>query len=88
MPRYKYGCTACGFTKIYFHGVNDVVEECEKCAQKTMKKILSNTFSIKRGKKTSTKSQVGEVTKQHIEDNRKILEDQIKEIKEQTYESN
>jgi putative FmdB family regulatory protein len=86
MPRYKYGCTACGFAKIYFHGINDVVEVCEKCTQKTMKKILNNTFSIKRNNKASTKTQVGEVTKQHIEDNRKILEDQKKEVKGQTYE--
>ena len=59
---------------------------CEKCTQKTMEKKLNNIFSIKNKKKTSKDSQIGEITKQHIEDNRKILQDQKKEAKKKTYE--
>ena len=85
MPRYKYVCSACEFTKNYFHGINDVVEICEKCEQPTMKKDYSSSFTLN-VKKTNKKTKVGELTKKYIEDNKEILEQQKKEAERELYE--
>jgi predicted nucleic acid-binding Zn ribbon protein len=85
MPRYKYVCSNCTFTKSYFHGINEVVEVCEKCEQPTMKKDYSSPF-ILNVKKSRKKSKVGELTKQAIEENKEILEQQKKEAKKEMHE--
>ena len=85
MPRYQYKCSECEFLKTYFHGLNDVVEICEKCNKKTMEKVLTNSFfTIK--KKSASPEKIGELTKKYIEENREILENEKKEAKEITYE--
>ena len=49
-----------------------------------MKKLLTN-FILK--KKTTKSSNIGEITKEFIEKNREVLENQKKEVKQETYES-
>tara|TARA_B100001250_G_scaffold400047_1_gene410139 strand:- start:544 stop:807 length:264 start_codon:yes stop_codon:yes gene_type:complete len=87
MPRYQYECSNCQFTKTYFHGFDETIEVCEECQKKTMKKVFTNKFfTFSKGNKKTDK--VGNLTKKYIEENRKILEDEKKEAKEETYEPN
>jgi putative FmdB family regulatory protein len=88
MPRYKYQCSECAHTMIVFHGINDLLPDhtCIVCeSQDTLKKILTRP-TIVQNTITTTEQEVGEVTKEHIEANREILEQQKKEAKEETYE--
>ena len=85
MPRYKYHCVECDYTKTYFHDINDVIEVCENCDKETMKKVIGK-FNLK-NKKNSSPERVGSLTKKYIEENRAILEEQKKEAKEEKYES-
>ena len=62
MPRYKYECLNCGLMKTYFHSMKDTIELCEKCGEKTMQKLLTNTF-IASKRKTKKPSKVGDLTK-------------------------
>ena len=84
MPRYKFQCTACAHTEVVFLGLNDVYEDCNVCNSKnTMQKQFDKFFS----KSAQIKQQaVGNITKQYIEDNKKILEQQKKEARSEEYE--
>jgi len=65
--------------------MSETIEMCELCDQKTMQKIFKNSFMLNK-KQTSSSSKVGEITKQHIEENKKLLKEQQKEARETTYE--
>jgi len=89
MPRYNYECTSCGHWAIYMHSPDKRIEICEKCEKKTMIKLLSKPFiRTKKGSNSSqnVQRQIGELTKEYIEENKKILETEKKEAKKETYE--
>ena len=50
MPRYAYVCSECGFTKVFFHGINESVEICENCDQSTMEKDYYVSFVVNTAK--------------------------------------
>ncbi len=85
MPRYRYVCSDCDFTKVFFHGINESIEICENCNKSTMIKDYSASFTVNSEKEKST-AEVGEITKEYIEENKKILKQQKKEAKSETYE--
>lgn len=86
MPRYSYECAECKDIIAVFHGINEVIVDCKKCnGTQTMQKLLSTPIIAKKQKSDNNK--VGELTKEYIEENRKILELQKKELKEKDYES-
>ena len=88
MPRYRYECKNCGDLVIVFHGIEETFSDCEKCDQKaTMQKLLSTPLTIKKEPTNTSPGKVGELTKEYIEENRKVLEQQKKEAKKKTYES-
>ncbi len=81
MPRYKYQCSACEEVKTYFHAMEEVMQNCEICGGvETLEKLLTTPFIKKQHLFDSTEQKVGELTKQYIEENRKILDEQKKEI--------
>jgi|TARA_Y100000310_G_scaffold10452_1_gene11145 putative FmdB family regulatory protein len=93
MPRYPYECKNCGEWLIVFHGFEETFSDCEKCGHKdTMKKLLSTPLAINKksidisDKKLFCKK-VGELTREYIEENRKVLKEQKKEAKKKSYES-
>ncbi len=58
--------------------------ECKHCGkQGTLVRLLNKPYIAK---KKESSSNTGDVTKKFIEENRKILEQQKKEIKEKTYD--
>jgi putative FmdB family regulatory protein len=86
MPRYKYMCTECTLVYTVFHDINETIVDCQECAaSQSMRKLLSTPSIVKKQDKNKTK--VGDLTKEYIEENRKILELQKKELKEKDYES-
>jgi|1_EtaG_2_1085319.scaffolds.fasta_scaffold00092_16 putative FmdB family regulatory protein len=75
MPRYSYQCTECTEIIIVFHRINETYVDCEICRSKQcMEKILSTPTIKKQNRKDNKK--VGELTKEYIEMNRKILEEE------------
>ena len=79
MPIYEYACGNCNLRKSFQHSYDEKIESCPACgAIEEFKKVLS-TFKTKTQSKSSSK--VGDLTKEYIEENRKILEDQKKELR-------
>ena len=71
MPRYRYQCSACKAEATIFHLINETIDECSACRQQgTMVKQLT-TPQYK--DKTNKSQQIGEVTKEFIEKNKEIL---------------
>ena len=86
MPRYRYMCNECTLTFTLVHGINEVLVDCPKCdATQSMEKLLSTPIIIKSDIQIS-QAKVGELTKEYIEENRRILQEQIKEAKSEDYE--
>ena len=86
MPRYRYECAHCGIEKIVFHGIEEVYSDCDTCETKeSMRKLLSRPFAPKKAP-SARQAKVGDLTKEYIEENRKVLEQQKKEAKKKTYE--
>jgi putative FmdB family regulatory protein len=85
MPRYKYMCTECTLIYTVFHNINEVFVDCQECgALQSMQKLLSTPNIIK--KQEQEKIKIGDLTKEYIEENRKILEKQKKEARNKEHE--
>ena len=85
MPRYRYHCKHCLEETLVFHGINDIITDCPKCENNnTMEKLLSMPIVLKNDKKD--KKKIGQTTKEYIEANREILENQKREAKKESYE--
>ncbi len=89
MPRYRYLCENCDQTTDAFHAYKETLTDCEKCESKeSLKKILSTPYyGIKKASPQFDKK-VGDITKEYIEENRKILEKQKEENKNKNHEQN
>ena len=87
MPRYNYYCSLCDKTSVYRLGINDLPDECILChSTGSLSKTFDNSTFVSNSNATQAESKVGDLTKKYIEDNRKILEEQIKEAKKEEYE--
>ena len=87
MPRYRYDCSNCNDLIIVFHSFEETFSECEKCEQKgTMQKLLSTPLTIKKSIQLKPNKKIGEITKEYIEENRKVLKQQKEEAKKKSYD--
>tara|TARA_Y100000592_G_C5482395_1_gene326493 strand:- start:28598 stop:28852 length:255 start_codon:yes stop_codon:yes gene_type:complete len=80
MPIYDYVCDSCGLSKSFHHSFDEKIEVCPSCgAVEEFRKVLSgfNTSS----KPSLKTNKVGNLTKEYIEENRKVLEDQKKQLR-------
>ena len=84
MPRYSYECEDCQEVFILHHLINDIIDECPRCCGVNIEKLLSSPIMIKKDKSSDT--HVGQLTKEYIIANKEILDNQIKEAKEEEYE--
>lgn len=85
MPRYRYYCRNCDEHFTVFHSMSDKQEVCVQCSGNSIyKAITTPSFNITT--KTNTKEKIGELTKRHIEESRKELQEQIKKAREEEYE--
>jgi|TARA_A100001011_G_C13898507_1_gene670038 putative FmdB family regulatory protein len=83
MPKYYYHCNNCHGDFFVYHLMSEVQEECILCSLTDVSKLLTKPlfFDIK-----NQKSKTGEITKQYIEDNKKILDDMKKQAKTDDYD--
>jgi putative FmdB family regulatory protein len=84
MPKYRYYCNDCEEEFFAYHSMSDTLEECKECSKNDIKKLITspsyNTVTVNK------EAKVGELTVQHIEDNRKILEEEKRKAREEIYE--
>ena len=87
MPRYRYKCNECDEIVMVFHSINETHTDCVSCDTKnSMKKMLTTPLkSVKIHKDCKNKS-VGSITKEHIEANREILQQEKQKARSETYE--
>tara|TARA_R100000406_G_scaffold32014_2_gene20943 strand:+ start:43 stop:312 length:270 start_codon:yes stop_codon:yes gene_type:complete len=87
MPRYNYYCSLCEQVSVYRLGINEEPNECVIChSTGSLTKTFSNSTFVSNSNVVHVESKVGDLTKKYIEDNRKILEEQIKKAKKEEYE--
>ena len=84
MPRYNYQCSSCEVNMIIVHSMNDKIDFCTNCQEfGTMVKLL--TTPLYKNRNTDIQK-IGETTKEYIEKNREILEQEKKNAKRETYD--
>ena len=86
MPRYRYQCKACDTKQIIVHRINDTLTGCPLCKESNcMSKLLTTPHIIGLSSEDPF-VEVGQITKEYIESNREILQQQIQQAKKETYE--
>ena len=83
MPKYYYHCNSCDENFFAYHLMSETQDNCNVCQSGDIKKLLTKPLFFDN---KNQKSKTGELTKQNIEDNRKILEDMKKEAKNIDYD--
>jgi hypothetical protein len=89
MPRYNYECELCGISAGYHLRLDQEPEKCISCnTSGSLSRIFSrNTFTVLNNKQQVKGEQpAGILTKEYIEENRKILEEQKTEATSEEYE--
>tara|TARA_Y100000310_G_scaffold165344_1_gene165086 strand:- start:653 stop:922 length:270 start_codon:yes stop_codon:yes gene_type:complete len=88
MPRYRYECNSCGDLIIVFHSFKETFSDCAKCDQTgSMQRLLSTPMTIKKEAINIPNKKIGDLTKEYIEENRKILIQQKKEAQRKANDS-
>jgi predicted nucleic acid-binding Zn ribbon protein len=88
MPRYNYYCSSCEQVSLYHLSISEEPDACNLChiTGSLSKSFNKNTFVFDGNKTVTKEDKVGDLTNKYIEDNRKILEQQIKEAKKEEYD--
>ena len=89
MPRYNYECELCGVSAGYHLRLDQEPEKCISCnTSGSLSRIFSrHAFTISNVKQQTKEEQpAGILTKEYIEENRKILEQQKTEATSEEYE--
>jgi hypothetical protein len=83
MPRYLYECEHCCGRYVEFHSLSETHNTCKLCNKMDkIKKVPGNIFVFREKLASEQNKKVGEVTVDHIEENKEIL----KKIKEERKE--
>ena len=87
MPRYRYRCSNCDDETVVFHGFDDTPPlDCSSClSENTLQKVVGNLY-FKTKENTANGQAVGQLTKEYIEENRKVLEEEKKKLRNENYE--
>jgi hypothetical protein len=86
MPRYIYRCTECEEVHAVMHAICDTIKDCKNCSTSgtMIKQLTSATYMAPKNNKVDDK--VGELTKEYIESNRELLEEEKQKARNQTYD--
>jgi len=85
MPKYFYSCNECNHSFAAYHSPKEKLKNCPQCeAVDGLKREVNKVF-IKKQEENLTKN-IGELTKEFIEDNREILKDYRKELENNTHD--
>jgi putative FmdB family regulatory protein len=87
MPRYRYRCDNCDDEKVLFHGFDEAPPlSCSSClSENSLQKVVGNLY-FKTKENTNNGQAVGQLTKEYIEKNRKILEEEKQKLRNENYE--
>tara|TARA_R100001509_G_C4776325_1_gene184748 strand:- start:266 stop:535 length:270 start_codon:yes stop_codon:yes gene_type:complete len=87
MPRYRYRCIDCDNEKVIFHPFDETPSlSCDAClSENSLQKVVGNLY-FKTKKTNNNKQEVGQLTKEYIEENKKILEEEKKKARNENYE--
>ena len=80
MPKYFYFCTSCGSELDFYHQMNESVEDCTICEEKTLQRRPSSFFSKT---KNSDKKTTGDLVKNTIEEIKIELKKEKKQLKKE-----
>ena len=84
MPVYNYKCDNCEIEISVMHSMNEKLDFCTNCQEfDTMIKLLTTPMFNTKQKHDNS---VGNVTKEYIEKNRDLLEQEKEKAKRETYE--
>ena len=83
MPRYKYYCQDCDTNFLVFHPMEEKQEECVQCLGNNIAKSVTSPSYIE---KKNVQQKIGALTNKHIEESKKALKEQIKEVRGEEYE--
>jgi putative FmdB family regulatory protein len=86
MPRYIYKCTACEIVFQKAHSIKEKLKDCEECESEDTLQRLPSMPLILTKKQGEEKREVGSLVKDYIEDVRKELKQEKKELSNQVYE--
>ena len=84
MPRYTYQCGACGEIWTQWGSMSDSLPPCPSCQTNDVARLPSSFSVVKKGSHSREK-EVGEVTKEHIENARDDLKEWKEELKTKEY---
>ena len=88
MPRYHYKCKGCTKEWWEWRGMTEPeISVCPTCLQEEVIKIPA-FFSHQQTTGNSPKQKVGDVTKEHIEENREMLKQMKQEARTNEWSSN
>tara|TARA_R100000951_G_scaffold82681_1_gene70340 strand:- start:929 stop:1186 length:258 start_codon:yes stop_codon:yes gene_type:complete len=83
VPRYKYYCQDCDTNFMVFHPMEEKQEECVQCLGNNITKSVTSPSYIE---KKNVQQKIGALTNKHIEESKKALKEQIKEVRGEEYE--
>lgn len=83
MPRYSYKCLHCETIFQTFHGMNEVVEQCDSCGCNEINKLKRVYDKINVKVKQSKQTTASERVKEFIETSREVLEQQKEEARKE-----
>ena len=88
MPKYVYRCNECDSTFQIFHGMFEIQESCEICNLETSLVRIPQINFINKKSPTSIKHKVGEKVVNFIEESKKTLKEQQKQLQNKDWEQN
>ena len=83
MPKYNYKCPECALRWEAWGAMKGTPPPCPSCGFAHGEKVPSIVYVVNKEKKAVSKAQkTGQITKDHIEENREILKKMKKQIRE------
>ena len=87
MPIYNYQCTNCEAIITLMHSFDEKHVDCPECmSENSLVKLLNRPFIEKNNTDANAESKTGTLTKKYIEENREILQQQRREVKNKNYD--
>jgi len=74
MPKYGYKCPKCDNLWEQWGKIKDLPPKCSICGADSSYKVPSHVFFINKSAQNEKLQKIGEITKEHIEENREILQ--------------
>ena len=83
MPRYLYRCAKCEFLFEKVHSITEKLTDCEQCeTENSLKRLPSSFRLVNKLHSNNNTTRPGQVVKDHIEEARRDIEEQKKEMVE------